>query len=137
MPSDGAAIEPPSDKAPSGKALSAISVAFVGALVYHCPALVPLFQEHLEDQEGEVLPHLFVADLWRWIEARSPWDDMEPSELLTQILAFLEAAVSRDDEVAEVIHASFLEHLPRPGEPGAEIRAMLGPALTERLHQIG
>ena len=117
--------------------MSALTVAFVGCLVYTCPPLVELLQEHLDNQDGEVLPHLFIADLERWMEAEIVRNDAEPAELMTQILEFLEAAVRRDDEVAEVIHASFLEHLPRPGEPGAEIRALLGSALSKRLHQIG
>jgi hypothetical protein len=117
--------------------LSAVTVAFVGCLVYQFPALEGLLQEHLDDQEGEILPHLFMADLERWMEQELARPGGEPTELVGQILDFLEAAVRRDDEVAELIHASFLEHLPRPGEPGAEIRAKLGPALTERLRQIG
>jgi hypothetical protein len=114
-----------------------MTVAFVGCLVYRFPALVGLLQEHLKDQEGEILPHLFMADLERWIEAELEWKGGGPTELIKQILDFLEEAVGRDDEVAEVIHASFLEHLPRPGERGAQIREKLGPALTERLRQIG
>jgi len=117
--------------------VSAITVAFVGCLVYRFPALLGLLQEHLEDQEGEILPHLFVADLERWIEAELERSGGEPTELIEQILAALETAVRRGDEVSEVIHASFLEHLPRPGDPGAQIREKLGPALTERLQQIG
>lgn len=116
--------------------MSARTVAFTGCLVYRLPGLEGLFQEHLDDQEGEVLPHLFMADLERWIEAEVARDG-KPSRLIEEILDFLEAAVRRDDEIAELIHASFLEHLPRPGEPGAEIRDRLGPALTERLRQIG
>ena len=117
--------------------MSAVTVAFVGSLVYQFPPLLGLLQEHLDDQEGEVLPHLFVADLERWIEAEVLRHDGQPSELATKIIDFLETAVQRDDEVAELIHTSFLEHVPRPGQPGAEIRTNLGPALTERLRQIG
>lgn len=117
--------------------MSALTVAFVGSLVYEFPPLLGLLQEHLDDQDGEVLPHLFMADLERCIEAQVVGQDGQSSKLIPKILAFLEAAVGRDDEIAGLIHTSFLEHLPRPGQPGAEIRTKLGPALSERLQQIG
>jgi hypothetical protein len=115
----------------------ALTVAFVCALVYEFPPLLGLLQEHLDDQEGEVLPHLFMADLERWIEAELACRGGQSRELVVRILKFLETAVHRNHEIAELIHASFLEHLPRPGQPGAEIRTRLGPVLTERLRQIG
>src|SRR5205085_10200900 len=37
----------------------------VGSLVYQFPALQALLEEHVDDQEGEILPHLFMADLER------------------------------------------------------------------------
>jgi hypothetical protein len=117
--------------------VSADTVAFVGRLVSQFPELVPLLREHLDDQEGEILAHLFMADLERWVERELARQGDSPSDLIEQLLDFLEEAVRRNDEIAEVIHASFPEHLPRPGEPGAEIRTMLGPALSERLRQIG
>ena len=118
--------------------MSASTVAFVGSLAYQFPALRPLLQVHLDDQDGEILPHLFMADLERWAEAQIQARDEASHLLLEQVLAFLEMAYSTQGaEVEELIAVSFLEHLPRPGEPGAELRTLVGPNLAEQLERIG
>jgi hypothetical protein len=118
--------------------MSAATVSFVRALVDHFPELHPLFQEHLDDQENDILPHVFMADVERWLERKAINRQPRAGELVEGILEFLEDEIrSGGTEVANVIHASFLEHLPRPGQPGSEIREMLGPLSAERLRQIG
>ena len=118
--------------------MSASTVAFVGAFVYRFPVLRSLLQEHLDDQDGEVLPHLFIADVERWAEAQLECHDEASYALVRDVLAFLEAACcTQGDEVEELIAVSFLEHLPRPGKPGAELRSMVGPNLAKQLQRIG
>lgn len=118
--------------------MSAATVAFVGALVYSFPALRQVLQEHLDDQEGEVLPHLFMADVERWLEREVMNRPKQAADEVARILAFLEDAFAAgDSEVNEVIAASFLEHLPRPGDLGSEIRTMVGPRLRKQLQIIG
>lgn len=118
--------------------MSAATVAFVGALAHQFPEVLPLLAEHLSDQEGEVLPHLFMADLERWAEKKVMSDYDGPCGELREVLDFLEFAFSAAGaEVEELIAVSFLEHLPRPGEPGCELRGMLGPLLSEQLRAIG
>ena len=57
--------------------------------------------------------------------------------LLQAVLGFLEEAFStQGEEVEELIAVSFLEHLPRPSEPGAELRQMLGPRLAQELRRM-
>ncbi len=117
---------------------SAATVAFVGALVYRFGALLPLLQDHLEEQEGEVLPHLFMADVERWVEGEVKSGDSSRCAQVQAMLDFLEIVYSTaGEEVEELISVSFLEHLPRPGDPGCEIRRMVGPILTEQLSIIG
>ena len=95
--------------------MSAATVAFVGALVYALPVLRPVLTEHPSDQEGEVLAHLFMADVERWLEREVMNRRSQSAEEIADLLAFLEEAVAAGDpEVTEVIAASFLEHLPRP-----------------------
>lgn len=107
----------------------------MGALVHQFPGLPPALQEHLNEQEGELLPHLFMADVERWAEAEVVNRLPQSQSSITGILNFFEAAFGNDDaEIVELIHVSFLEHLPRPGQPGSELRGILGPLLTERLH---
>jgi hypothetical protein len=118
--------------------MRAAAVALVGELAYNVPELLPLLEEHLEDQDGEVLPHIFMADVERWVEAGLVDEVGESRPAVRKLLALLEDAVveGADESVIEVIHASFLEHLPQPGEPCAELREMLGPRLTARLRLI-
>jgi hypothetical protein len=118
--------------------MSAATVAFVGALAYAIPALRPVLQEHLDDQEGEVLPHLFMADVERWIHLEVVNRPKQSSDVVARVLEFLEEAYALGDpEVTELISVSFLEHLPRPGELGSEVHTMVGPHLRHQLRIIG
>jgi hypothetical protein len=42
-----------------------------------------------------------------------------------------------DEEIAELMAVSFLENLPRPGEPDHEVRELLGPRLRSELDRMG
>lgn len=115
--------------------MSAATVSFVGALVRRNRALLNVLQEHLVDQEGEVLPHLFMADVERWAESSLQQGlRLDVERVLEQLE---EEFNGPDDEVREVISASFLEHLPRVGSSGDELREMVGPACAEQLRRIG
>ena len=56
-------------------------------------------------------------------------------ELRTALERLEKGFVSGDDAVRELILASFLENLPRPDEPGSEVRDMLGPELGAQLRR--
>jgi hypothetical protein len=102
--------------------------AFMGALVYQHPVLLPLLEEHLEDNDGEILAHLLMSDVMRWVVAH--WES-EP-RVCKSVLAWLDAAyASGDDEVQEVIVQSGVENIPDPGQPGAQIRDALSPRLRK------
>lgn len=118
--------------------MSALTVSFMGALTYAHPWLLPVLDEHLVDQDGEVLPHLLMADVERWAE-REIVGAGRDSPHLRGLLSFLEAAFGthHDDEIGEVVSASFLEHLPRPGERAGALRELVGPLCAERLELIG
>lgn len=119
--------------APTGAAMRASEVAFVGALVHRFMSLEPLLQEHLDDYDG-LLPHVFLGDVTRWIVTSAS----EGSSEVTDVLGFFEWSFARGGEhEQELIAVSFLENLPSPGDPGAEVRSQLGPALTRQLEQIG
>jgi hypothetical protein len=113
-------------------------VALVGALFYRFKVLRPLLEEHLEDQDGGVLPHLLIADVERWAETEIAKGDEGARALVREVLDFLEDAyATQGSEVEELIAVSFLEHVPRPGEPGSQLRALVGPRLAEELRRIG
>jgi hypothetical protein len=48
-----------------------------------------------------------------------------------------DAYVEGDKELQELISASFLENIPRPGEEGSQVREMVGPHLSSQLRAIG
>jgi hypothetical protein len=114
--------------------MRAAQVALLGALAWRFPALRFELDQHLDDNDGEILPHPLMSAYERWAEAAVRAGDSD----LTPFLAFLEDAYeSGGEEVGELISVSFLEHLPRPGEPGAELRDRVGPAMAEQLRLIG
>jgi len=101
-------------------------VAFTGALVWMFPELMPEFAEHLSDNEGEVLPHVFMAQVERWAEQLVS----ERLPLVERLLEELERGYERGGEpVRNLIDVSFVENLPYPKQPHAELRALLPPRL--------
>ena len=116
--------------------MRAAEVAFVGALVYSHPWLTPILQEHIDDNDG-VLPHLLLADIERWAEAQLK-EHGPTDEQLRKVLTFLETEYAAGhSHVDELISVSFLELLPRPGEPLFELRTLVGPRLSKQLEAIG
>jgi hypothetical protein len=115
--------------------MRAYEVAFIGALCHRFPVLMPILQEHLDDYDG-LLPHVLMADVSRWVVQRFAFNAAD--ETLREILDFLESDFERArGEDRELVAASFLENLPRSGEEGAGVQALLGPALQEQLRRIG
>jgi hypothetical protein len=47
--------------------MSGSTVALIGALFYDHPQLMPILDEHLEDNEGEILAYLVLSDVIRWM----------------------------------------------------------------------
>jgi hypothetical protein len=109
-------------------------VALLGALAWQFPQLREVLDEHLRDNDGEILPHVVMADYERWAE--TALERSEPQ--LRDFLKVLEDAYgSGDEQLQELISVSFLEHIPRPDERGSKLREIVGPKLQEQLHVIG
>jgi hypothetical protein len=88
------------------------------------PAVAGVVATHLADHD-EVLPHLLMADITRWLVADGP----QPA-----VLTILERHFTEGDEhVQDVIALSFLENL--LGEDAA-VRWALGPRLAAALRQM-
>jgi hypothetical protein len=116
-------------------------LAFVYAIVARFPGLRPMLDEHLTDNFGDILPHLFFGDVTRYVlsllrEARAS-DVPSRRRELREILDYLEETYSSEEALQEIISVSFLEHLPRPSEEGWGIREMVGPSLRRQLQVIG
>lgn len=104
--------------------------------------LADLLAEHLSDYDGELLPHLLIADVERHVEtlwARRASDPTGAAEAeVRRILQKLEDGFATGaPELQELISVSFLEHLPRPEAPGGDIRDQVGPTLRDELALIG
>jgi len=116
--------------------MRAAEVAFVGALVHSRPWLMPVLQGHLDANEC-LLPHLLLADIERWAEARLSSYGGDDSQL-KGVFEFLEQGYAvGDPHVEELISVSFLELLPGPNEPLAELRELVGSRLRQQLDVIG
>jgi hypothetical protein len=121
--------------------LSEQTTVFVKAIAARFPSLGSVLDEHIRDNSGEILPHVFFGDLTRhalWLLSALQVDGgITPVGELQDLLTFLEEAYSNGDkEIQELISVSFLENLPTPGEKGSELRSMLGPTLSKQLHAM-
>ena len=106
----------------------------MGSLFYKFPILLPVLETHLKDNSGEILSHLLMGDIERWIENRERLE--KNNQITMEILEYLEKEYGREEYVDNLIAVSFLEMLPSPGKEGASIRYRLGPKLTEQLKVI-
>jgi len=116
--------------------------SFVRTLGELFPSLKPLLEEHLADNFGELLPHVFFGNFVTWILTMFASARLAPGSSsrreLAEVLQLLEETYSGgDDELQELLSVSFLESLPRLGEEGSGIREWLGPSLTKQLQIIG
>ena len=115
--------------------MSEVTIDLIDRLVGKFPTLQPLLREHLAENFGEVLPHVFFGDLTRYVA--SEFLQGTDYGLLRALLDELEHAFGVGDErITEVIAVSFLQNLPRPGEEGESLRDLLGPALRSELERI-
>jgi hypothetical protein len=119
--------------------MSEQTVSFVRSMVAHFPSLYTLLEDHIRDNGGEVLPHVFFGEVTRYIlSLLLAAGRLPPRRELRDILSYLEETYAAgNEELQELISVSFLENLPRPGENGAELRAMVGPNLKRQLQAIG
>ena len=85
-----------------------------------------MLAEHLHENEGEVLPHLVMPDVVRWLV-----EHRNQQTRCRDILLWLESAyVAGDDHERGVIVLSGVTMIPDPGLPRSELRSWLGPALS-------
>ena len=124
--------------------MSETSIDFIEQLVSRYPSLKPVFDEHVSDNFGEVLPHLFFGDLTRYVVAHfteaqeGAHAGTQAENELRRLLNDLENAYAdSQEEIQELISVSFLENLPHPGEEASGVRTWLGPKLSAQLDVIG
>jgi hypothetical protein len=93
---------------------------FVDELQAAVPEVGPVVSEHLDDQGGELLLHLLMADLLRYAAAGFHAGDQE---VVQRLLAFVDRAlIDGDDPVANAVAVSFVEDV---GYGGGETRSFI------------
>lgn len=106
---------------------------FTRRLVTAMPELSPLLDEHLRDQEGELLAYLLMGDVARWLHDQSSTSPARTG----QVLKWLEAEfTSGSFDVRNLIDVGIIEMLPALPE-GRSILEMLPPALRDRAEVAG
>ncbi|BCW36036.1 hypothetical protein StoSoilA2_20920 [Arthrobacter sp. StoSoilA2] len=88
---------------------------FMGEMVAAHPYLRPIHAEHMDDNEGELLPHLLMADVCRWVMSNHHSQANRVRDLLGWLGGRFEAVGAGGDGVDNVIAASVIEHLPTRG----------------------
>jgi hypothetical protein len=106
---------------------------FTQRLVAATPELAPVLEEHLADQEGELLAYLLMGDVAKWLDGQSRKDPQRAS----QVLDWLEHEFAAGDfDVRNLIDVGIIEMLPAMPE-GAPVLDMLGPELRGRAEIAG
>lgn len=107
------------------------------------PEFKEVYNEHLNDNYGEVLHHPLFADLTRFTIAvyrssvEAGGDSLQSSNTFDRILGFIEdAAQSGDEGVAELVQLSFLENLHQTGPYYWAIRSRLKPVSFKLLESV-
>ena len=103
--------------------------SFARALASRVASLRPALRDHLEDNFGNLLPHVFMGDVARWFlhESRSK----ERSDEIAALVGLLEQGLrAGPPDVRELIQTSFTENLPTDKAPATRLALQpLGPQL--------
>ena len=111
--------------------------SFVPKLLAELPGFKRIYDEHLQAYD-EVLPHVLVGDLTRYVIAsyRQMSTDTtgKARQVVDRALALLEQSTqSSDSRLQELVSVSFLENLQQADEDYDGIKALLGPHLEKEL----
>ena len=102
-------------------------------LVNRFAEMQTLLEEHLADQEGELLPYILMGDIAQWLHAHSGTDPRRVGE----IFSWLEDEFVRGDfDTRNLIDVGIVEMLPALPE-GATVLDLLGPELRARAEIAG
>ena len=112
----------------------AASQALITRLVLEVEALRPLYDDHMEFMDGELLPHVLFGDFTTLVEQGFAQRSGQGRRDAVRVLEILEDAFAASDpSVVNLISVSFLENLDQDSPEYDELRQMLGPCLREQL----
>ncbi|BDW89401.1 DUF7674 family protein [Thalassospira tepidiphila] len=111
--------------------MSAICVAFSAGAAFKFRELESTLAEHLKDNNGEILPHLLMADYFRCVESAVD------AEWVRGFLSYLEENFSyKNREIINLISVSFLEHLSPEDSSTRFLGELLGPEMLKEYQCI-
>ena len=84
------------------------TAAYVEWVVAAVPELQPVLQEHLDDNLGELLPHVLFGDVTRWAQAEADAGNEPLQRLLTQLE---DGLANGGPDVQGLVVASFVENV--------------------------
>jgi hypothetical protein len=94
----------------------------------------PVYEEHLRDYD-EVLPHVLLGELVRFIRTRLKEDGPQSHDAREAMLLLEAAMASPDPKLSELVSVSFLENL--DGDDLNLMKGMMGPRLLAELAKGG
>ena len=105
----------------------------IDELVARFPDTAPLRERVIRENDGELLPYVFIAgvanrSLAQYMDGQAHGGFVDP-EIPGPFACLEEGYVVGDDKVRKLIHAGFLESLKGPPEPYWRVRELLGPRL--------
>ena len=119
--------------------MSEKTIEFTRRLVEAFPALEEDYENHVFNNAGETLPHLFASmELMDAVVGSYLGQEDYRALDWAEVLAYhdKQLAEEQDSEVRNVVTVSFLEDLPNRDEPGYGIVAHLGPNLARVFAKI-
>ena len=110
------------------------SDTFARGLVAECPALQPIFEEHMRAND-ELLAHLFMEDVTRFVvDATTKPELRQPLELILNTIE--EGLKLGSDDVEGLIVVSFVENLLGEDDAVSALLPLMGPGLREWVQRI-
>lgn len=110
-----------------------VEARFTHELMAAAPELAPMLNEHLDQEEGELLAYLFMGEVARWLHETSA---IAPGRV-GEVLAWLEARFTDGSfDERNLIDVGIIEMLPAHPE-GSRILEMLPPELRSRAEVAG
>ncbi|MDP3739076.1 MAG: hypothetical protein Q8R02_16905 [Hyphomonadaceae bacterium] len=112
------------------------SAEFVDGLIAEFPGLRSAYEEHIKANFGELLAHLLMGDVVRFLEAKHTERDDEPANmrLIKSIMDYIGRCFETASPwVKELIAVSFVENMPYPDEVAADIVGLLPENLKAEL----
>lgn len=87
---------------------NALSLTFVAGLPYLFRDLLPALAEHVDDNRGEILPHLLLTSFCREVCRQSL-----TNEWIDRFFSYIEFEFKKDNsEICDIIAVSFIEAMP-------------------------